>query len=205
MTKPARDGRDDPFFDWIRSRRDLDSVVDRICVQNNDAWIHLYSERNEKKRENGTVSQVIDHIMHLELKTFCAEPDYAQRDTFGLIDAMLRKASSRKGDNRRYAMKVPDTRRPGQIRRARWLGSHLLQMSGDRPENSKIMIWDRSFRPTQDQLAEILGFIRDPDNPTKFLDTRRHHKPPAKEVEPPLLRLVNRHEEEVPLCIAQSL
>lgn len=189
MTEPRRDGEDaSPFSNWIRNCPDLDSKDVKFSVQNNDLWMHRFSERQESKRV--TIAQVYEHLQLVEVKTFNAEMPFAQKDTFDVVDKIIRKASMQNG--RRRPISIPDTRRPGCNRSVRWLGLHLLQMSNDRPDNSVRMIWDGKFDLNEKTLIEVLRFDRDPDHPTRFLDTRRHHLPPVREVHPQLMLLERR-------------
>jgi len=170
----------------MRKHPGLDSVRECISVQNTDVWVHRYSPRKEKRRKHPTVGELIDQIQHIEVKAFDAEEPFAQKDTFSVVDDLLRSTSIRK-NGRRYAAKIKDRRKPGQKRFVRWLGHHVLQMSSDRPDSSDRLIWDGKHTITEDVLVQLLRFDRNPDHPDRFLDTRRHHVPPKKEHQLPLL------------------
>lgn len=176
MTTAARDGKDTPFGRWIRNHHGLDSVRECLSVQNSDLWVHRYSKRKERNRV--LISQVIDHLMDVEVKCFDADQPFAQRDTLSVVDDLLRLCSTKR--SARVGIKIRDRRMPGRIRTVRWLGYHVLQLSGDAPDNSERILWDGKDI-TEEQLVEILRFDRDPDHPTKLLDTRRHHKRPMRE------------------------
>lgn len=164
-----------PFSKWLREKRELDSVIMRLSITDADFWVHRFSERKENKRTS--VLSIVEHIQLLEIKTFMADVPFAQADTLYCIDMMLRTVLERGG--RRRPVRIPDNRRPG-TRSCRWLGVHVLQMSGARPDESSRVIWDK-LDVNERQLCELIRFDRDPDHPQKFLDTRRHHVAPLRE------------------------
>lgn len=169
MTRPAIDKRDEPFSDWIRNHPSLDSVRESLSVQNADLIIHRFSARQESRRT--TIAKIFEHIQILEVKAFDADQPFAQRDTWQVFDAIARKIRAGK----RCGIKIADRRRPGCKRTVRWLGVHLLQMSGDRPDRSDRMIWDGKYQIDEQTLVELIRFDRDPDHPLRLLDLRRHH------------------------------
>lgn len=174
MTTIRRDTMDSPFNDWIRKQAQLDSIEYQISVTDSDLWVHRYSERNERRRNDATdVRQVQDHIMLVEVKSFCKKVPFAQRDTLNVIDGILRKATV--VGNRRKTVQIPDNRRPGANRYVRWMGLHILELENDRPDNSDTIIWDHKVKLGEQRLIEILRFDFDPDYPNKPMDTRRHH------------------------------
>ena len=129
--------------------------------------------------------------MILETKAFDAGQSFAQRDTFDVVDKILKSASVK--NNRRRAIKIADSRRgPGSVRFVRWLGYHILQMSDATPDKSKTMRWDSKYFVSMDDLIKLLKFELDPDHPTKKLDIRRHHVIPQCELPLPLLQLVRK-------------
>jgi hypothetical protein len=184
MTKSAKDGRDGPWNDWVRTHPDLDSVQESLSVQNRDIIVHRFSVPRKEKRR-ASVGQEFDQLMTVEVKTFNARADgFAQTDTFGVYDALLKLATRRK-DGRRIPKEIRDTRYPGCVRKVRYLGHHVLQLSGDRPDTSDLIRWDGKVISAT-VLVEILRFDRDPDHPGNLLDTRRHHKRPSRETHPEL-------------------
>jgi hypothetical protein len=130
---------------------------------------------------------VIENIQLIECKAFNASMPFAQRDTLDVVDRMLRKATI-DGNGRRRTMKIDDSRpgRPGCHRLMRFYGAHVVQMSGDRPDQSDRLLWDGK-EITEQLLVELLGFVRDPDKPTRFVDSRRHHLRPLREIQPQLI------------------
>lgn len=185
MTTKRRDSNESPFSEWLRNHPEIESNQKKMSVTDADIWFHRYSERNEKKRKiSADIRDVIDFVMLVELKVNNADMTFAQRDTLSVIDAVLRESCSTVSAKRKN-LKIPDMRRYGSERIVRCYGVHLLQLSGMRPQDSKIILWDK--KPICEEiLIELLRFDRDPDNPRKFIDTRRHHKPSQLELYPQL-------------------
>jgi hypothetical protein len=190
MTIARRDGGGTPFSNWIRDQCELDSREFNISVQDNDFWVHRFSARKESARTS--IKNVVEHLQLIEVKAFSAGQPFAQKDTFDVIDRLIRRVSVKNG--RRYPILIDDSRSYGRKRSVRWLGVHLLQMSGDRPDNSGRIVWDRRHEISEEVLIELLRFDRDPDSPFKFLDTRRHHLVPEKDILPKLLALMENSE-----------
>lgn len=180
MTIVRRDGQGTPFGDWLRAQPGLDSNEFQLSVTDTDFWSHRFSVKDGHR----PVARRIDHIMMVEIKTFHRDLDFAQRDTLSVIDQLLRRGTIQNG--RRRPIKIPETRpgRPGCFRQVRCFGVHTLVMSGSRPDESDTVIWDGKFEVSEVELVEILRFDRDPDAPKRYLDTRRHHRPPLRERHP---------------------
>lgn len=167
MTTSRRDGLDSPFGQWIRHHPGLDSIQERLSVSDSDYWIHRYRAHTDKVGE-----RAVDSIMLVELKTYMRDLPPAQRDTLHLVNQLLRRASVGPGGRRRHL--TLDGIRHGEKRRVRCFGVHVLQLSGDRPDRSDVILWDGKYL-TEDLLVEILVFDRDPDNPMRYGELRRHH------------------------------
>lgn len=175
MTIIRRDGMDSPFNAWIRSQKDLDSTEFQISVTDADLWVHRYAPRNEAKRNQSTDIRLMqDHLMLIEVKSFCRKVPYAQRDTLNVIDAILRKATVVNG--KRRTIQISDPRQLSLKRYVRWLGVHFLELDRDRPDNSDLIIWDHKVHLSEAHLIKLLRFDFDPDYPNKPMDTRRHHR-----------------------------
>jgi hypothetical protein len=180
MTERRRDGQNKgTWSEWIREHPELDSNVAKLSVQDNDYWVHCFSERNEKHRS--TLKARVDHVMLLEVKAFGADQPFAQQDTLDVINQILRLSTVK--NDRRRVLRIRDNRRGrvGVIRLERWFGYHILRMSGATPDRSQKLLWDE-VPICEPYLVELLRFERDPDHPTKPLETRRHHPPPDREV-----------------------
>lgn len=176
MTATRRDGNESAMSAWIRKHPELESNGCKLSVTDSDLWIHRFSERKENKRtETLDIRDVVDSIMLVEIKTFSAGMKFAQRDTLQVVDALLRKSGMVNG--RRRPVRIDDARLA--VRRQRYVrcfGVHFLQLSGDSPDNSADgIVWDGRHFLHESHLIELLLFERDPDHPTRGLDTRRHH------------------------------
>lgn len=192
MTTAYRGSPEDeaPFSRWLRQHPDLDSRERRLSVTDSDQWVHRYLRRDERNAAPNTVG--IEAVMLVEVKAYSANLPYAQNDTLSVVDGGMRAASVRNG--RRYPVPVADIGRPGHKRLIRFFGVHALRMSADRPDLSGMLLWGTyslgqsiKFESiTEAQLIELFRFDRDPDHPTKMLDTRRHHLRPARELHPHL-------------------
>lgn len=168
MTISRRDKNEEtPFGAWIREHPGLDSIRERLCVTDSDYWIHRYRAHTDKVGE-----RAVDSIMLVEVKTNLREVPFAQRDTLLLVNELLRMVCVRPDGRRRYVTLRGSN--PGETRRVRCYGVHLLQLGGTRPDDGGVILWDRQYL-TEDLLVEILRFDRDPDHPMKSVDLRRHH------------------------------
>lgn len=185
MTTIRRDGGGSAFGTWLRQQPGLDSREFNLSISDVDFIIHRFSARNEAQRTN--VARIVEHLQIIEVKANSATAPFAQWDTFQVLNDMLLQATAGTGGRRR-PVKVPDRRYGASAgkRQARWLGVHLLQLSGDRPDNSDRIVWD-GLDVNEQILVELLRFDRDPMHPARFLDLRRHHKRPARELHPDLL------------------
>jgi hypothetical protein len=182
MTVGRADGAGTPFGAWLREHPELEARSNDLSATDSDMWLHKYRLRDEADNKH----LAVDHLMLVEVKCFQKDVPYSQADTLGVIDLLLRKATVKNG--RRWPTKIPDRRsgRPGATRSVRWLGVHVLQLSGDRPDNSTHILWDGHCHLYEEALVEVLRFDRDPDDPRSPLNTRRHHRRPAKELHPVL-------------------
>jgi hypothetical protein len=179
MTTPRRNPEHETAFSrWVRRQPGLDSTEYQLSITDNDLWVHRFSRRIE--RLVAPVTPIIEHVQLLEIKTFGADVPFAQRDTFDVINLMLRRVSVRNG--RRWPITIPDNRHPGRKRQVRWCGIHLVQLSTDDPDTSDRIVWDGKYDIIDKQtLLELIRFERDPDYPDRLLDTRRHHVRPRRE------------------------
>ena len=164
MTSERRNGNDHPALAWIRANPRLDSIHEGLSVQDVDVTIHQFRVRIDRI----STREVNNHML-VEIKTFGAQPTFAQADTHFITHQLLHTG-------RRYR-RVKDA--AGRWRRARSWGYHRLTFSGSCPQDSTEIWWDRSpISPSQ--LEEILTFRRDPDT-LHPRDERRHHAPPVAE------------------------
>ena len=166
----------EPFSRWMRSQPELDSVREQVVFSDIDIICHRYLAKSDRRGERN-----IELLMVVEYKTRLAEPTLSQRDTLHMFAQCL--------DNERRTPTKHSLRRPHKqiicpihlfsfakqrIVPVRLLGAHLLQMDGDDPDTSKVILWDR--KPIDKQtLIELLKMERDPYMPQRYLDLRRHH------------------------------
>jgi hypothetical protein len=174
MTAIYRNGEESPFSKWIRNHPDLDSIKERLCVQDQDYWIHQYRAHHDR-----IGSRAVDSLMCLETKTFSAGIRFAQRDTLFLIDQLLR--TSRTGQRSYRRCRGPN----GEVRIVRSFGVIPLCLSGSRPDDSEEILWN-GRKINEPMLVELLRFERDPHCPSKQLEYRRHHLPSIVQLHPTL-------------------
>jgi hypothetical protein len=118
--------------------------------------------------------------MFVEAKSHGAILTASQRDTLYLFDQILR---NRKITPTKSKIPQQSGSMPGRVyslRNNKWIdlrayGGHWLQMSGDDPENSHWMKWDKKPIDYQ-RLIQVLRFDLDPDT-LRPVEWRRHHKP----------------------------
>lgn len=116
-TKKRRDDCDTPFGAWLRHHPALRSCYG-YDAENQDYWWHDYRA---------------GYLMLLEEKRFNAPQSFAQRDTFSVVDQLLRFACSHPDCN----VKREIENRPTKIR---YFGSHLIQFERNSPEDGGIRI-----------------------------------------------------------------
>ena len=163
------------FGRWIRNNPELDSIKDKIVVQDQDYWI-------EKYQDNGTKSFKL--LVGVEIKTMGAQLTDAQRDLLHILNQLMRnrkqtptkgvKWQAGPGINVVYSLmhkcKV----------RLRSFGMHVLIFSGLGPDDSDSILWDG--KPIDAEiLTKILRFDLDPDT-LKPLDLTSHHRTHANKV-----------------------
>jgi len=163
------------FGRWIRNNKNLDSVygyvfsdIDLPCSQ---YIVHRYKNKYERK---------LQYLMWIEIKTRGTNLTISQQDTITMISQCLR--------NRRKSIhkeKIPYQMKPVLNRvyskmlkkyiHIKLFGFHLIQFSGNGPEDSDVILWDWK-KITLEQLVGLLRFDIDPDNLRKMDNSRIHHK-----------------------------
>lgn len=163
------------FKQWVRAHPGIEST-EGFVVYDCDQIIHRYKtyDRNGRTRE-------LQCIMLVEIKTYGAEPEKAQRDTLGLMGQFLRnrRQNIHKSKGRRQVEASPNRAYSIMLNReidVRAYGYHLLQFEKDGPQNSIWMKWDSKLI-SEDQLVSILRFDLDPDS-LRPIDFRLHHEKP---------------------------
>lgn len=168
MTIAFRSRNESDFSAWLRGHPGLDSIKNRLAITDSDFWIHQYRRPIDR-----IGARHVDNILLLELKTHGRDVPFAQRDTLWLIDQLRRQLCKGPGNRRRHVLCNGPR---GEQRRVRWFGVHVLVLSGSSPDNSSEMFWNGQ-RIDQDTLVSVLRFDNDPDQITKSLEYRRHHRP----------------------------
>ncbi len=132
-----------PFGLWLRTQPDLDSIVERLSIQNLDWIIHCYSG----------VATTCEHIMLIEEKRNGNTSDFAQRDTLLLLDQVCH-----------YAHGIQVTTERKTVRTFLYYGLHVLTFINSTPDDGP-MRWDG--KPiTREDLLLLLRFKIDPYSPT---------------------------------------
>lgn len=167
MTVVARDGRDKPFSDWLRSQPGLESRLYSLDILDIDFSFHHFITRVDK---NGT--REVKLMLDLEVKTFGKNPNANQIETLYFRHQRLQ------GMNKLYSTCM-------KKKVSVWhFGQFILRMDGgDRPDKCSSINWVKFGKQgmltlqeiNEPFLIEILQFKRRPDT-FKKLDLRRHHK-----------------------------
>ena len=167
MTKPAFDGRDKPFSDWLRQHPKLDSTLCSLDVTDIDFAFHKY-----RSNVDGLGTREIKLILDLEVKTFGKIPPKPQLETLYFRHQLLATKSQLMSNVRNQKLTV-------------WhFGQYILIIhDGLRPDDCSKLEWCQfdSFgrlnnTTIQDhKLIKLLGFVIRPDNFAP-LSLRRHHK-----------------------------
>lgn len=172
MTRLRAIGKDFAFLEWLRKNEMLDSTRERLSVTDLDIIVHQYpsrESRNPKERR--------DNMIVLETKSHATGPvdaPFAQVDTLRVFHLLLE--SKRQSPVRPVRIKVPAPGGGKETRSVVFWGVHILAMSGDRPDNSGPMWWDKKPEPIdQETLQAILRFEVDPFT-LGPIDYRDHHR-----------------------------
>jgi len=166
LTRPAFDGRDKPFSDWLRKNPHLDSNRAKLDVSDIDFVFHKYMSNVDRE---GT--REVKLMLDLEVKTWGKYPSRGQIETLFFRHQLLSQKCKLISNAINKKVTV-------------WhFGQFLLIIhKGDRPDNSEYMQWGVFdvqgkmvwHRIDEKVLTNILGFVKRPDNFNK-LTLRRHH------------------------------
>jgi hypothetical protein len=172
MTRTRTYGQDLSFMKWMRENPRLDSRADRLAPTDIDLIVHQYRDRTEANPKLR-----IDNMMLVEIKTRTTGPAklrISQADTYAVLNAWF-SAMSIGGTNGRRFVRTCRLRVNGEDRRLRVWGSHVISMSGDRPENSVGLWWDDRDEPVSEgTLEQLLNFKISPFT-FRSIDYRDHH------------------------------
>lgn len=163
------------FERWMRNHDELDSRAIGLVRFDCDLLLHRYLTPTDKK---GT--RDLQCLMFVEVKTHGADVSPAQHDTLIMFDQVLknRRPNMHRGKKGLHAKgHVP----PAKVRSlllkrdvALWMfGGHLLQFSGEAPEDSEWIMWDRRAIKVP-QLIALLRFEVDPYD-LRPIDWRRRY------------------------------
>jgi hypothetical protein len=168
LTKPARDGRDAPFSDWLRKHPELDSWDQSLYLCDIDFSFHKWKTKVDKI---GT--RDVKLMLDLEIKTYGAVPNQGQLELLFFKDQICDKARRYKLFSNRLRQKVTV-----------WhLGFYVLILNGgDRPDNCKSIDWcffDNTGvlifnRINEQTLSNILNFSISPKKFKKLTLRRKH-------------------------------
>jgi len=169
MTRERFYGEGDPFGSWVRAQDDLDSIKKGLTVNDIDWCFHKY-----KMNIDGFGSRQVRCTQLVEVKTRGAPPTRDQIETFFFLH--------QKTYDKRKSLVVAGTNKKCSV----WdFGCNFLRMNGTRPDDGLPMYWgvfnkDGTIRwyaiQSENGLKGILRFDFRPDDPTKELSIRRHHK-----------------------------
>lgn len=165
------------FERWMRNNGYLKSSSGLVRFDC-DVLLHRYMVP-----EDGFGKRDVQAIMAVEVKTYGRDLDPAQRDTFHLLNQVLRNrkpninASRNKWNAKDHA---PLAKAWSIIQKKhvalRMYGMHVLTFEKNGPEDSEWIKWDKS-EISEKQLLGLLAFELNPDDPRLKLDIRRRSKP----------------------------
>ena len=166
-----------PFKEWIRNHPRLDSRKHGIAVFDCDQIIHRYKIHADRYG-----SRDVQAVMFIEVKTHGADVTPSQLDTLSMFAQVLRngrQTPTSPKHGRHASNHVPPTAVYSKMLQKnvqlRLYGGHLLRMSGDTPDDSEWMEWDR--KPiTRSTLVKLLRFELEPHT-LRPMSWRRHHRP----------------------------
>lgn len=167
VTRPARDGRDGPFSDWLRRHPELEANLHWLYAMDVDMVFHKF-----KTWVDCEGTRDVKLMMDVEVKTFGRQPDDRQLETLYFRHQIL---ASKKW---RYSTLIKKSVRFWHF------GVYVLILDGGaRPDCCNAIQWRRfedagkltSEEITLDTLKELLRLDVRPDT-LQPVDLRRHHK-----------------------------
>lgn len=170
------------FERWMRNEKDLRSELGLVRFDI-DMLLHKYMWKTNRFGYD----RAIQCLMFIEVKTHNAVCTKAQSDTLHMLNQILRNRRSNIHSEKQGAHLGDHTPLGsaysimcGSKIKLRMFGGHLLQFSGTDPTNSSEIRWDGK-QVTIGELKDLLRFIRDPDNPNKFISFRCRSGPQVRE------------------------
>ena len=163
------------FGRWIRNNTELDSIKDAIVVQDQDYWIHKYTD-------NGTKSFQL--LCGVEIKTMGGKMSNSQKDVVHIINQLMRNRKQTPTKDVKWqagsGINVVKSLMSKCEVRLKSYGMHVLTFSGLGPDDSDLILWDKN-RIDVETLTKILRFDLDPDT-LKPIDLKPHHMTHASKV-----------------------
>lgn len=149
MTAKRRAGVETPWERWLRTTQALDSRENRLSVTDSDRWVHRFRSHAPRRPEDR-----VDHLMLVEKKHLGEAFHPSQADTLRIIRRLL-------SDVRRTVHVPHPFTGALEERDVMAHGVFLLEFSGETPETSDVIRWDRREidYPT---LLDLMTFERDP-------------------------------------------
>ena len=121
---------------------------------------HQWFDRKDRIGE-----RTVNHFMLIEEKSRGADLAMHQRDSMWMLHQCMEFCDSQR-------LKVKTVR--GDIVAVKWWGYHKLRYSGQTPDQSDWIEWDKT-QVTIDELLAILRYELHPIELTPLDDDRRHH------------------------------
>lgn len=151
------------FERWMRGQEQLDSSLG-IVRFDLDVLVHRYMTHTDKRG-----CRDLQLLMGIEVKTHGGELRLTQQDSFSMLSQVMRnrKKNVHRDKRGRHAKdRNPPCKVWSHILRRdvalRLYGMHLLELSGDDPDDSVSIAWDKKPIKRQD-LIDVLRFDIDPD------------------------------------------
>ncbi len=156
------------FGRWVRNHPELRSKVGYTANDHDLRWHKFHTEKG----------RAFQFMMNIEIKTNGADLTESQHDTILIENQLIRNRRQTPTKELRYQYGTGPCRVYSKMNRCRvWVrhfGNHLLQFSGQGPEDSEWIRWDR-MKIDVEKLLAILKFELDPDT-LRPMDCRSHHR-----------------------------
>lgn len=185
MTAEFRNGEQAcKVMDWIRRNPSLDSRDVGISITDIDAVVHRYMRPSEMKNRDRSLQE----LMFVEIKTFGAEVQFAQRDTLNKTNAAIRSIVGNPiggvtGCRASSCFMADGTE-------LHFWGIHCLRMNAACPATSDWIVWDK-HKITVEQLESLLAFDLNPYTLRPRDPKRRRHKRKKLERQQSMFQIIN--------------
>jgi len=160
---------EDEISQWIRSHPELDSAKG-FAWMDKDLICHRFLTNHGRD---------FQCMMFVEFKTRGARLNDVQRDTMHMVNQMFRTDCTTPTKRARDHSHQTPTRihsvKAGRRISAKAFGYHLVLLSGQTPDDSAEIWWDKT-RIDRHRLIQLLRFDLNPDS-LQPMDWRIHHAP----------------------------